>query len=223
MFINSIMPKNTNTRKNKNTKNTKKSTKATKKVEEVIVEDVVETTPVETPVVTKQTGGKTKASKSTKATKATKASKSTASKTTKKSTKKVEEPVVETEIATETQTGGSTRKRTFKAMLPGETEYSGRFTGSTPYQAASKAVTKYHKLHKNNKKEIKFSIKESTQGSKKNVGHYFGQRVKQQNPVSYEVSDNGNTRVISKDFKNVVKKIMKADLSDIPENSYVVS
>ena len=218
MFINSIMPKKTNTRKNKNTKNTKKSTKTTKKVEEVVVEDVVETTPV----VTKQTGGKTKASKSTKATKATK---STASKTTKKSTKKVEEPVVETETATatETQTGGSTRKRTFKAMLPGETEYSGRFTGSTPYQAASKAVTKYHKLHKNNKKEIKFSIKESTQGSKKNVGHYFGQRVKQQNPVSYEVSDNGNTRVISKDFKNVVKKIMKADLSDIPENSYVVN
>ena len=221
MFINSIMPKNTNTRKNKNTKNTKKSTKATKKVEEVVVEDVVETTPVETPVVTKQTGGKTKASKSTKATKSTKSTKSTASKTTKKSTKK-EEPVVETETATETQTGGP-RKRTFKAMLPGETEYSGRFTGSTPYQAASKAVTKYHKLHKNNKKEIKFSIKESTQGSKKNVGHYFGQRVKQQNPVSYEVSDNGNTRVISKDFKNVVKKIMKAQLSDIPENSYIVS
>lgn len=213
------MPKNTNTRKNKNTKNTKKSTKATKKVEEVVVEDVVETTPVETPVVTKQTGGKTKASKSTKASKATK---STASKTTKKSTKKVEEPVVETETTTATETSGP-RKRTFKAMLPGETEYSGRFVGSTPYQAASKAVTKYHKLHKNNKKEIKFSIKESTQGSKKNVGHYFGQRVKQQNPVSYEVSDNGNTRVISKDFKNVVKKIMKADLADIPENSYVVS
>jgi len=221
MFIYCIMPKNTNTRKNKNTKKSTKATKATKKVE-----DVVETTPVETPVA-KQTGGKTKASKASKTTKSTttKATKSTASKTTKKSTKKVEEPVVETETATatETQTGGSTRRRTFKAMLPGETEYSGRFTGSTPYQAASKAVTKYHRTHKNNKKEIKFSIKESTQGSNKSVGHYFGQRVKQQNPVSYEVSDNGNTRVISKDFKNVVKKIKKAELGDIPENSYVVS
>ena len=67
----------------------------------------------------------------------------------------------------------STKKpaRSFKVKLPGSSVFEGRFTGLTPYQAANKALTKLYKLNKNKNlsKQVTFTIKESTRGSKKRI------------------------------------------------------
>lgn len=126
----------------------------------------------------------------------------------------VEQTVDETvEQPVETKQTGGTKKtksvRSFKVNLPGTEEYSGRFTGSTPYQAANKALSKYFRTVEHPKPVITFSIKESTRGSKHNVYTYEGHRIKLETPVSYTIGE-GNT--IVKHHKNQLKKIKKADL-----------
>lgn len=99
--------------------------------------------------------------------------------------------------------------RSFKVQLPGEEVYTGRYTGSTPYQAANKALSKYFRTCEAPKSVITFSIRESTRGSKHNVYTYEGHRIKLDEPVSYTIGD-GNT--ITKHHKNQLKKVKKCDL-----------
>nr|QFG74667.1 MAG: hypothetical protein [Megaviridae environmental sample] len=110
------------------------------------------------------------------------------------------------------QTGAGKKIRSFKVLLPNSENYEGRFTGLTPYQAANKALSKYYRENKNPKSEIRFSIKESTRGSKRSTYTYNGKREKLKIPVQYSI-DNGKT--IVKNFKNRLTKIKKAELAKL--------
>jgi hypothetical protein len=102
------------------------------------------------------------------------------------------------------------RVRSFKVKLPDNTDYEGRFTGLTPYQAANKALSKYFREGKKDlNTEISFCICESTRKSKKHVYTYTGSRVQLATPVKYTIQDG---REIVKNFKNNLKKVKKADV-----------
>jgi hypothetical protein len=105
--------------------------------------------------------------------------------------------------------------RSFKVKLPNSEDYEGRFTGLTPYQAANKALSKYYRESKSKKGKITFSIKESTRGSKRLVYHYNGHREKLKVPVEYAIKSGDETRVITKNFKNKLTKIKKAELASL--------
>lgn len=127
----------------------------------------------------------------------------------------VTEAMTETATATETSTGR--RTRSFKVMLPESEAYEGRFTGLTPYQAANKALSSYYKgCKKNNvtaQSELEFSIRESTRGSAHKVYTYRGARVPLDTPVEYTIKQqDGTERVITKEYKNRLTKVKKADL-----------
>lgn len=105
--------------------------------------------------------------------------------------------------------------RSFKVQLPGTEEYSGRFTGLTPYQAANKALSKYFRENKQAKTEITFSIRESTRGSKRSTYSYNGKREKLAVPVKYSIkSADGEAREIVKEYKNRLTKVKKADVKE---------
>lgn len=105
---------------------------------------------------------------------------------------------------------GEKQIRSFKVLLPGSTDFEGRFTGLTPYQAANKALSKYFREGERTAGEVTFSICESTRKSKKTVYTYVGQRHKLTEPVKYTIQDG---REIVKNFKNTLKKVKKADSS----------
>ena len=124
--------------------------------------------------------------------------------------------VKKTDTTEETQEGGEATTngklvRSFKVLLPEKEEYEGRFTGLTPYQAANKALSKYFRENKNVENiatTITFQICESTRKSNKHEYKYTGSRVKLDVPVSYTIQDG---RVISKNFKNILKKVKKTE------------
>ena len=101
--------------------------------------------------------------------------------------------------------------RSFKVMLPGVETYEGRFTGLTPYQAANKALSKYFRETEQPKKQISFTIRESTRGSKRSTYTYNGKREKLSVPVEYAIKDG---RTIIKNFKNRLVKVKKNETSD---------
>jgi hypothetical protein len=102
--------------------------------------------------------------------------------------------------------------RSFKVQLPGTEEYSGRFTGLTPYQAANKALSKFFRENKDTTSEISFSIRESTRGSKRSTYTYNGKREKLDVPVKYSIkSPSGEAREIVKEYKNKLTKVKKTD------------
>ena len=188
----------------------------------------VEAAPAAAPVAAaapKQTGGakgkkqKAAAASATPSATATPSKKAKASKgkTTKKAAAKVVETEQVTEAFTETATAteaadteNGRRTRSFKVLLPNSTEYEGRFTGLTPYQAANKALSKYYRETNKPQKEITFSIKESTRGSKRSVYTYNGRREKLDTPVEYAIKDG---RTIVKHYKNRLTKVKKNDTS----------
>jgi hypothetical protein len=107
-----------------------------------------------------------------------------------------------------------TKTRSFKVQLPGDEDFTGRFTGLTPYQAANKALSKYFRSNENkdvsDANQINFSIKESTRGSKRQVYAYKGNRLKLEVPISYTIKSlTGEERVIVKQYKNQLIKIKK--------------
>ena len=108
----------------------------------------------------------------------------------------------------EEQVVNGRRLRSFKVKLPNSTEYEGRFTGLTPYQAANKALSKFFREATTDQTDasVTFSICESTRNSKKSVYTYVGGRVKLAVPVKYSI-DGG--REITKHFKNSLKKVKK--------------
>ena len=101
-------------------------------------------------------------------------------------------------------TGGS--------KLPGTETFEGRFTGLTPYQAANKALSKYYRETNKPKKQITFTIRESTRGSKRSLYSYNGKREKLKTPVQYSINDG---RTITKNYKNRLTKIKKAELASL--------
>ena len=102
--------------------------------------------------------------------------------------------------------------RSFKVKLPGNENFEGRFTGLTPYQAANKALSKYYREVPKPKKQIQFTIRESTRGSKRNLYTYNGKREKLKVPVEYSIKDG---RTIVKNYKNKLIKVKKAELASI--------
>ena len=146
--------------------------------------------------------GKSKVVKEAKSAKAPKAAKSPKAPKAAKAAK-VDEDSAETEV---NSTGKTVRS--FKVRLPGNENFEGRFTGLTPYQAANKALSKYYRETEQPKKQIMFSIRESTRGSKRSTYTYNGQREKLVVPVEYSIKDG---RTIVKNFKNRLVKVKKAD------------
>jgi hypothetical protein len=137
-----------------------------------------------------------------------------------KATKAAEKPTkqpkaakkVETEAAEEDGEDGEKGVRSFKVQLPGNEEFTGRFTGLTPYQAANKALSKYFRENKTAKTEITFSIRESTRGSKRSTYTYNGKREKLGTPVKYSIKGpDGNAREIVKEYKNKLTKVKKSE------------
>ena len=105
--------------------------------------------------------------------------------------------------------------RSFKVQLPGNEEFTGRFTGLTPYQAANKALSKYFRENKTAKTEISFSIRESTRGSKRSTYTYNGKREKLETPVKYSIKGpDGNAREIVKEYKNKLTKVKKSETKE---------
>ena len=109
------------------------------------------------------------------------------------------------------------KSRSFKIMLNGDLKKS-VFKGDSPYQAANKALSEtIRNLIKeggNVENEINFTLIESTKGSTKKEHQYTGYRVKLDNPVSYEVKGG---QVITKEYKNVLKKVKKMNSSNKKE------
>ena len=130
-------------------------------------------------------------------------------KTVKKAAPKKAAPKKVVEVST------TKKVRSFKVKLPNSENYEGRFTGLTPYQAANKALSKYYRESSKKKGKITFSIKESTRGSKRLVYHYNGHREKLKVPVEYAIKSGDETRVITKNFKNKLTKIKKAELASL--------
>ena len=127
---------------------------------------------------------------------------------------KVVEKVAEAAADEEDAEDGDSKTRSFKVKLPGEEGFTGRFTGLTPYQAANKALSKYFRSLENNAEsdvQVNFSIRESTRGSKRHEYNYKGSRIKLEQPITYTIkSDNGEARVITKQYKNQLVKVKKS-------------
>ena len=184
------------------------SQKTSKKVQSKVAKKTTKQTAGAKSVATKAVSKATKTvSKATK----TVSQKAGAKKTTTKKTAPAKKTVAKKATPAK-QTGGQKTKvvRSFKVQLPGTEEYSGRFTGSTPYQAANKALSKYFRTVENPESVVTFSIRESTRGSKHGVYTYQGHRVKLDEPVTYTIGE-GNT--ITKHHKNQLKKVKKCDLN----------
>lgn len=119
------------------------------------------------------------------------------------------------------EAAGDDRSRSFKVRLPNEEEFSGRFTGLTPYQAANKALSKYFRTNENNNitsDQVVFSIKESTRGSKRHEYTYKGSRIKLDQPITYTIkSVTGEERVITKQYKNQLTKVKKGNNASASE------
>ena len=158
-----------------------------------------------------QKGGKAATKAATKA--VVKATVKTVSKAASKTAKTTSKKVTTAKV-TATVTKKSTRS--FKVKLPGTETYEGRFTGDTPYQAANKALSKYYRLNGPDAENVLFSIRESTRGSKRLVYHYNGSRAKLDVPVEYAITSvSGESKVITKNFKNRLVKVKKAQLKEL--------
>ncbi len=151
----------------------------------------------------KKSMGSKKSAKKTSKKAAKKTSKKAAKKTSKKASKKSMKKGSKKSSKKNSKKSGL---RSFKVKLPGNEEYSGRFTGLTPYQAANKALSKYFRENKNVKSKISFTIKESTRSSKRNEYTYTGKRVKLDQPIEYSI---GEGKLITKRYKNKLTKVKK--------------
>ena len=135
-----------------------------------------------------------------------KGSKKAAKKSGKKGSKKAAKKVSKKGSKKGSKKSSKKNLRSFKVKLPGSEEFSGRFTGLTPYQAANKALSKYFRENKNVKTKIGFTIKESTRSSKRGEYSYTGKRVKLDEPIQYEIGDG---KLITKKYKNKLTKVKK--------------
>lgn len=146
---------------------------------------------------------------------ATTASKS--AKTTPKATKATKAKTAKPAKKVVVQTGGGleeedSRNRYFKVILAGG-DPQGRFSGTKPKQAATKALTSILRTKKSNEEstvgEFEFSIVECTRGSKHKTYNYTGERVKLDNPMTVQIGggkDGGDKKTITYKYNNRVMK-----------------
>ena len=107
------------------------------------------------------------------------------------------------------------KNRSFKVKLSEEGQSYGRYNGDSPYQAANKALSEIIrnkvKAEEAVEGKLTFWLIESTKGSSKRVHQYEGERIKLAEPVKYKVGENE----IVKEYKNILKKIKKADQVEV--------
>jgi len=103
--------------------------------------------------------------------------------------------------------------RSFKVKLEENGVQYGRYNGDSPYQAANKALSEIirNKVKKGEQVDLdlEFFLVESTKGSEKKIHKYSGKRIKLTEPVHYKV---GNGQEITKNYKNVLRKIKKSQM-----------
>jgi hypothetical protein len=122
----------------------------------------------------------------------------------------------ENQVVEEVEVDANEKKnRSFKVKLSEEGQSYGRYNGDSPYQAANKALSE---IIRNKVKaeeavdgKLTFWLIESTKGSSKRVHQYEGERIKLAEPVKYKVGENE----IVKEYKNILKKIKKADQVEV--------
>ena len=120
------------------------------------------------------------------------------------------------EVETETvQNITKKNNRSFKVKLEEDGPQYGRYNGDSPYQAANKALSEIiRNKGKNNQstdQDITFFLVESTKGSNKKIHKYVGKRIKLKEPVSYVVKNGEKEQTITKEFKNILRKVKKDD------------
>jgi hypothetical protein len=81
----------------------------------------------------------------------------------------------------------------------------GRYKSENPSDAAKKAASKL--FAKTNAKSIKFELRETTRGSKKNLYHYIATQEKLKNPVTRTIKFNGVEKQIQNLFKINLKVV----------------
>ena len=107
---------------------------------------------------------------------------------------------------------GASKKRYFK-VVDGAGNTLGRYTGSTPKQAGSKAFTKMvqksTKAGKKMPKSTNIYLRESTRQSNRKTYGYVASRRKLDEPQMLEITDatTGETKQITYYYRNDVKKI----------------
>lgn len=126
--------------------------------------------------------------------------------------KKDKEPVVESgvdnaELVDDEFAENNPKKknyRHFKLIFNGS-EPTGRFSGTKPKQASNKALSSIYKGGYSETGEIKFSIVECTQGSKRKQYNYIGERVKLDHPMVVPIKKGGE-KSITYNYNNKVRK-----------------
>lgn len=113
----------------------------------------------------------------------------------------------------DTVTNSKKGSRSFKVKLEMNGLQYGRYNGDSPYQAANKALSEIIrnrvKTSQPTSEDITFFLVESTKGCVKKTHQYLGKRIKLESPVTYTVN---NGQVITKEFKNILRKVKKSDL-----------
>jgi hypothetical protein len=117
------------------------------------------------------------------------------------------------------QTGnGKKKSRSFRVKLDIDGDQYGRYNGESPYQAANKALSEIirNKVKKEEPtdEEITFFLIESTKDSKKKIHQYLGKRTKLPEPVKYKVKNGDKEQEITKEYKNILRKIKKSEIDD---------
>jgi hypothetical protein len=106
--------------------------------------------------------------------------------------------------------------RSFKVKLEQNGPQYGRYNGDSPYQAATKALSEIIrnriKINQSTDDDIKFYLVESTKGSKKKNHQYIGKRIELAEPVTYTVVNGDKTQLITKKYKNVLRKVKKFEV-----------
>ena len=116
------------------------------------------------------------------------------------------------DVSFQNQTNKNSSKRYFKLMDPATGKYSGRYIGSTPMQATSKAFTKIITQYQPPSvvpENVTIVLKESTRGSNGEIYTFSASRKKLCEPekVTTTDKDTGETRTITYEYMNCIEKI----------------
>jgi len=116
-----------------------------------------------------------------------------------------------------------TNQRRYFKVIDETGEPVGRYTGTTPKQAASKAFAKMVRNAKENNVEItntNIILRESTRGSNRNTYGYVATREKLDNPVTLQITNanTGEPKNIVYRYKNNIRKTTDETHLDVSEN-----
>lgn len=105
------------------------------------------------------------------------------------------------------------KERYFKIINPDTGMTTGRYTGDTPKQAASKGYTKLLQKYREKKqqppKQSTIYLRESTRGSSKKIYGYSAMRQKLNEPQELKIKDKetGVMKTITYHYRNKIKKV----------------